>query len=198
MPMLVDLNSATFRGGWGPVPLAIGILYFFAFGRRSPSFYKAGLTHQSHDWREVWYKLTDSQARHGRAYRAHSKVLLPWSFMFVSPSHHFLWSAERRIKNYLREHKAWARPSHEPGYTETFHASLLETMLALVDSAKAEYVAQGAPKRFRYAWRCSGEALVSSPLSIDRVRALLAMPVSQLPTTAEDLVRSVRKFDRPS
>ena len=198
MPMLIDLNSERFRDPWRPTPLAIGILYFFAFGQRVPEFYKAGLTHQSRDWRNVWYTLDGRRATHARTFAAHSKLLLSWSFAFVSPSHHFLWSAERRIKDYLRAHKAWARPVHEPGYTETFHSSLLESMVTTLEDARAEFSTVGAPKRFKYAWRCSAEALVSGPLSIDQVRALLTMPASQLPTTAENLVKSVRKLDRPS
>ena len=198
MPMLIDLNSEKFRDPWRPASLALGILYFFAFGGRLPRFYKVGLVHQSRDWRNLWFMLDGRRAAHCRAFRSDTKILLPWSFAFISPSHHWLWYAERRIKQDIRDQKAWARPVGVSGYTETFAAHLMEHVIAVVESAKGEVLTGTAPPRFNLAWPVSAKGLMTKPLAIDQVQTLLTMPASRLPTTVEGFVRAVRDLDRPS
>ena len=185
MPMLIDLNAAKFRDPFRRTPLAIGLLYFFAFGQRIPQFYKIGLVHQSRDWRNLWYMFDGRRTAHIRAFGANSKLLLPWSFVFVSPSHGFLWYAERRIKEYLRDEKAWARSRGDSGYTETFSAALLDAVLEVMGDAKGVYLAGEAPARFDQSWSCLAEALVSRPLSLDQIRTLLTEePLSSAKTVA--------------
>lgn len=198
MPMLIDLNAPQFRDPWRTQPVALAILYFFAFGQRTPRFYKLGLVHQSRDWRYLWYMLDGRRAAHCRSFRADAKVLLPWSFAFVSPSHHLLWYSERRIKQEIRDQKAWARPAGVSGYTETFPAALIQHVLTVMENAKEELLSGKAPRRFKPTWSGNATRLMTKPLSIEHVRTLLLIHPSRRPTTVEGIVKAVREFDRQS